>query len=63
MVEIRSSSSRAISFMLSILRKKILLDDQLDQHLQKIDEKCHARIELLVEQMKARVGITELIYV
>lgn len=38
---------------------RLLLDGELNQHLHEVDEQCHARIEQLVEQMKASVGITE----
>lgn len=35
------------------------LDGKLNEHLHEIDEECHARVELLIEQMKAGTGITE----
>lgn len=38
---------------------RLLLDGKLDGYLHEVDEECHARVELLVEQMKAGVGITE----
>ena len=38
---------------------KLLLNGELNQHLHEVDEECHARMELLVEQMKAGVGIPE----
>lgn len=38
---------------------KLLLNGELNQHLHEVDEQCHARMELLVEQMKAGAGITE----
>ena len=38
---------------------RLMLDGKLNKHLYEIDEKCHARVEMLVEQMKAGVGITE----
>ena len=38
---------------------RLLLDGELNQHLHEVDEQCHARMELLVEQMKASAGITE----
>ena len=38
---------------------RLLLDGKLNEHLHEVDEECHARVELLVEQMKAREGITE----
>ena len=31
----------------------------IGKHLHEVDEECHERVELLVEQMKAGVGITE----
>lgn len=38
---------------------QLLLNGRLNEHLHEIDEECHARMELLIEQMKAGVGITE----
>lgn len=38
---------------------RLLMDGKLNEHLHEIDEECHARMELLVEQMKAGAGITE----
>lgn len=38
---------------------RLLLDGKLNEHLHEIDEECYTRMELLVEQMKAGVGITE----
>ena len=38
---------------------RLLLDGKLNEHLHEIDEECHARVELLVERMKAGAGITE----
>lgn len=38
---------------------RLLLDGRLNEHLHEIDEECHARMELLIEQMKAGAGITE----
>lgn len=38
---------------------RLLLDGKLNEHLREIDEECHARMELLIEQMKAGAGITE----
>ena len=35
------------------------MDGKLNEYLHEVDEECHERIELLVEQMKAGVGITE----
>ena len=37
----------------------MLLDGKLNEHLHEIDEECHARVELLIEQMKVGAGITE----
>lgn len=38
---------------------RLLLDGKLNEHLHEVDEECHARVNLLVEQMKAGAGITE----
>ena len=38
---------------------RLLLDGKLNEYLYEVDEECHARVELLVEQMKAEAGITE----
>lgn len=38
---------------------RLLLDGKLNEYLHEIDEECHARMELLIEQMKAGAGITE----
>ncbi len=38
---------------------RLLLDGKMNEHLHEIDEECHARVELLIEQMKAGAGITE----
>ncbi|NBH15535.1 TnpV protein [Lachnospiraceae bacterium] len=38
---------------------KLLLAGELNQHLHEVDEECHERMELLVEQMKVGAGITE----
>lgn len=38
---------------------RLMLDGKLNEHLYEIDEECHARVELLIEQMKAGAGITE----
>lgn len=38
---------------------QLLLDGKLNEYLHEVDEECHARVELLVEQMKAGAGITE----
>lgn len=37
----------------------LLLDGKLNEYLHEVDEGCHARVEVLVEQMKAGTGITE----
>ena len=37
----------------------LLLDGKLNEHLHEVDEECHARVEKIVEQMKAGAGITE----
>lgn len=37
----------------------LLLDGKLNEHLHEIDEECHTRVELIVEQMKDGAGITE----
>lgn len=36
-----------------------MLDGKLNEYLHEIDEECDARMELLVEPMKAGAGITE----
>lgn len=38
---------------------RLLLDGKLNEYLHEVDEECCARMELLVEQMKAGAGITE----
>lgn len=38
---------------------QLLLDGKLNEYLHDVDKECHAREELLVEQMKAGAGITE----
>lgn len=38
---------------------RLLLDGKLNEHLHEVDEECHARMEKIVEQMKAGAGITE----
>ena len=38
---------------------RLLLDGKLNEHLHEVDEECHARVERLVERMKAGAGITE----
>lgn len=37
----------------------LLIEGRLNAHLHEIDEECHARMQLLVERMKAGAGITE----
>ena len=37
----------------------LYLDGRLNEYLHEVDEECHARVDLLVEQMKAGAGITE----
>ena len=36
---------------------RLVLDGKLNEYLHEVDEECHARVELLVEQMKAGAGI------
>lgn len=38
---------------------RLLMDGKLNEYLHEVDEECYARMELLVEQMKAGAGITE----
>lgn len=38
---------------------KLLMDGRLNEHLHEIDAQYYERVEILVEQMKARAGITE----
>lgn len=38
---------------------RLLLDGKLNEYLHEVDEECHAKVELLVEQMKAGTGIME----
>lgn len=38
---------------------RLLLDGKLNEYLHEVDEECHAKVKLLVEQMKAEAGITE----
>lgn len=35
------------------------MNGKLNKYLHEIDEECYDRIEYLIEQMKARAGITE----
>ncbi len=38
---------------------RLLLDGKLNEYLHEVDEECHVRVELLVEQMKEGAGITD----
>lgn len=38
---------------------KLLMNGRLNEYLHEVDIQCYERVELLVEQMKAGVGITE----
>ncbi len=38
---------------------RLLLDGKLNEHLHEVDEECHARVEKIIEQMKAGAGLTE----
>lgn len=38
---------------------RLLLDGNLNEYLHEVDRMCYARMELLIEQMKAEAGITE----
>lgn len=38
---------------------RLLMDGRLNEHLHEIDTQCYERVEIFVEQMKARAGITE----
>ena len=38
---------------------RLLLDGKLNEYLHEVDKECRAKVELLVEQMKAGAGITE----
>ena len=38
---------------------RIFMDGKLNNYLHEVDEECHERMELLVEQMKADAGISE----
>ena len=38
---------------------RLLMDGKLNEYLHDVDEECHERIELLVEEMKTGAGITE----
>ena len=38
---------------------RLLVDGRLNEYLHEMDQKCHVRMELLIEQMKTEAGITE----
>lgn len=38
---------------------RLLMDGRLNEHLHEVDTQCYERVDLLVEQMKARAGIME----
>ena len=38
---------------------QLLLDGKLNEYLHQVDEECYDMLELLMEQMKARQGVTE----
>ncbi len=38
---------------------RLLLDGKLNEYLHEVDEECHARVEKIIEQMRAGAGITE----
>ncbi len=38
---------------------RLLLDGKLNEYLHEVDEECHAKVNQLVEEMKAESGITE----
>ena len=38
---------------------RLLVEGKLNEHLHEVDEECHERVELLIEQMKVGAGITE----
>lgn len=42
-----------------ILFNRLLLSGKLMEHLHEIDAVCHARLELLIPQMKEAEGVTE----
>ena len=42
-----------------ILFNRLLLSGKLMEHLHEIDATCHARLELLISQMKEAEGVTE----
>ena len=38
---------------------ELILNGKLNEHLHRVDNECYERMELLIEQMKDRAGITE----
>ncbi len=38
---------------------RLLLDGKLNEYLHEVDEECHAKVNQLVEEMKAESEITE----
>lgn len=38
---------------------RLLLNGGLNEHLHRVDEECNQRMEVLIEQMKERQGVTE----
>ena len=42
-----------------LISSSVLMDGKLNEYLHDVDEECHERIELLVEEMKVGAGITE----
>ena len=38
---------------------RLLMDGRLNEHLHEVDTQCYERVDLLVEQTKARAGIME----
>ena len=38
---------------------RLLLDGKLNEYLHEVDEECNAKVNQLVEEMKAELGITE----
>ena len=38
---------------------KLLMEGKLNEHLHEVDEECHERVDLIMEQMKAGAGIME----
>lgn len=37
----------------------LILDGRLNQHLHQIEEECHQRLDMIMEQMKVNEGVTE----